>query len=85
MQGRADRDLHARGGALSIVGDDLRGHHPRSHLVIEGTMRLVDKGAQTMVDLRSAGYEVSARVLRRASFRGLESPVLGGTQIHNGR
>ncbi|HEX5659937.1 MAG TPA: zeta toxin family protein [Polyangiales bacterium] len=104
MQGAAEQELLPRGGALSIVGDDLRAYHPRYaellgrddktaafytdrdsgrwvekliayareqkfDVVIEGTMRLPDKVAQTFIDLRSAGYKVQARVLAvRAEF-----------------
>lgn len=98
MQSAAEKEFHSRGGALAIVGDDLRAYHPeyrallqendktaayntdrdsghwvekliayakeqRFNLVIEGTMRVPEKVAQTLTDLRSAGYAVEARAI----------------------
>lgn len=98
MQSAAELEFKSRGGALAIVGDDLRAYHPgyralvrqddktaayytdrdsgqwvekliayakeqRFNLVIEGTMRVPEKVAQTLTDLRSAGYAVEARAI----------------------
>lgn len=98
MQSVAEKGFDSRGGALAIVGDDLRAYHPeyrallrendktaayntdrdsghwvekliayakeqRFNLVIEGTMRVPEKVAQTLTDLRGAGYTVEARVI----------------------
>jgi hypothetical protein len=98
MQSAAEREFKGRGGALAIVGDDLRAYHPsfstllkrddktaafytdrdsglwvekliahakneRLNLVIEGTMRVPEKVAQTLTDLRGAGYTVDARAI----------------------
>lgn len=94
----AMRDLEPHGGAVQIIGDDLRGYHPqyarlmeaddktaafytdrdtgkwvekaideakaqRVNIVIEGTMRDGNKVAETMQNLRAAGYEIDARAL----------------------
>ena len=98
MQSAAELEFKSRGGALAIVGDDLRAYHPeyrallrqddktaayytdrdsglwveklisyakeqRFNLVIEGTMRVPEKVAQTLMDLRGAGYAVDARAI----------------------
>jgi predicted ABC-type ATPase len=94
----AIHELYDRGGAVDIIGDDLRGDHPlydsllsqddktaafytdrdtglwiektiayakekKINIVIEGTMRDGNKVAKTMESLRTAGYEIDARVL----------------------
>jgi len=91
-------ELKNRGGAVQIIGDDLRDYHPkyaklmevddktaafytdrdtgrwvekaiaeakvrRVNIVIEGTMRDSDKVAETMQNLRAAGYTIDARAL----------------------
>lgn len=98
MQSAAEQEFKGRGGALAIVGDDLRAYHPeyrtllqqndktaayftdrdsgqwvekliayakeqRFNLVIEGTMRVPEKVAATLTDLRGAGYAVEARAI----------------------
>ncbi|WP_323004838.1 zeta toxin family protein [Denitromonas sp.] len=98
MQSAAEKEFKGRGGALAIVGDDLRAYHPeyrallqqndktaayytdrdsgqwvekliayakdqRFNLVIEGTMRVPEKVAATLTDLRGAGYAVEARAI----------------------
>lgn len=105
----AMRDLEPRGGAVQIIGDDMRGYHPqyarlmarddktaafytdrdtglwvekaiaeaksqRVNIVIEGTMRDGNKVAETMQNLRAAGYEIDARALavnKRLSQQGI--------------
>ncbi|MDY0134402.1 MAG: zeta toxin family protein, partial [Atribacterota bacterium] len=94
----AKNELQSKGGAVEIIGDDMRGFHPsygslmaqddktaafytdrdsgkwvekaiaeakrlKVNVVIEGTMRDGNTVAKTMNGLRTAGYEIDARVV----------------------